>query len=34
MDRDGKPLAAHSYWKGFRRGTAAGLVLERERAKP
>jgi predicted dienelactone hydrolase len=33
MDRDGKPLAAHSYWKGFRRGTAAGLVLERERAR-
>ncbi len=30
MDRDGKPLAPHSYWKGFRRGTASGLVLERE----
>jgi len=32
MDRDGTPLPAHSYWKGFKRGTAAGLVLERERA--
>ena len=28
-DRDGNPLPAHSYWKGFRRGTAVGLVLER-----
>jgi predicted dienelactone hydrolase len=33
MDRDGKPLASHSYWKGFKRGTAAGLVLEREGAR-
>jgi predicted dienelactone hydrolase len=32
VDKDGKPLATHSYWKGFKRGTAAGLVLERERA--
>jgi len=32
IDRDGKPLAPHSYWKGFKRGTASGLVLERERA--
>lgn len=32
MDRDGKPLPTHTYWKGFRRGTAVGLVLER--AKP
>jgi predicted dienelactone hydrolase len=29
-DRDGNPLPAHSYWKGFKRGTAAGLMLERE----
>jgi predicted dienelactone hydrolase len=28
MDRDGKPLPAHTYWKGFRRGAAAGLILE------
>ena len=28
MDRDGKPLPAHTYWKGFRRGTAVGLTLE------
>ncbi len=32
MDRDGKPTATHTYWKGFKRGTAVGLVLER--AKP
>lgn len=32
MDRDGKPLPTHTYWKGFRRGSAVGLVLER--AKP
>ncbi len=28
MDRDGKPAPAHNYWKGFKRGTAVGLVLE------
>jgi predicted dienelactone hydrolase len=28
MDRDGKPTAAHTYWKGFKRGTAVGLKLE------
>ena len=28
IDRDGKPQPAHTYWKGFKRGTAAGLVLE------
>lgn len=33
VDRDGTPLATHSYWKGFKRGTAAGLVLERERER-
>lgn len=32
MDRDNKPLPTHTYWKGFRRGTAVGLILER--AKP
>ncbi|MGE0814987.1 MAG: alpha/beta hydrolase family protein [Vicinamibacterales bacterium] len=28
VDRDGTPLPAHTYWKGFKRGTAVGLVLE------
>jgi predicted dienelactone hydrolase len=28
---DGKPAAAHTYWKGFKRGTAVGLMLERAR---
>ena len=28
VDRDGKPTAAHTYWKGFKRATAVGLVLE------
>ena len=28
MDRDGKPAATHTYWKGFKRGTAVGLMLE------
>ena len=28
MDRDGKPAATHTYWKGFKRGTAVGLILE------
>lgn len=28
MDRAGKAQPTHSYWKGFKRGTAAGLVLE------
>ena len=28
MDRDGKPTATHNYWKGFKRGTAVGLILE------
>jgi predicted dienelactone hydrolase len=32
MDREGKPTAAHTYWKGFKRGTAVGLILEH--AKP
>ena len=28
IDRDGKPGATHNYWKGFKRGTAVGLILE------
>ena len=28
VDKDGKPTASHTYWKGFKRRTAAGLVLE------
>ena len=32
LDRDGKPTGKHTYWKGFKRGTAVGLMLER--AKP
>ncbi len=31
IDRDGKPTAAHTYWKGFKRGTAVGLMLEHAR---
>jgi len=33
MDRDGKPLRTHTYWKGFKRGTAAGLTMERETSR-
>ena len=32
QDRDGNPQPAHTYWKGFKRATAAGLVLERRAA--
>jgi predicted dienelactone hydrolase len=28
LDRDGKATPAHTYWKGFKRGTAVGLILE------
>lgn len=28
VDRDGKPQPGHTYWKGFKRRTAAGLMLE------
>jgi predicted dienelactone hydrolase len=28
VDRDGKPTAANTYWEGFKRGTAVGLILE------
>ena len=30
VDKDGAPTAGHTYWKGFRQGTAVGLVLEHE----
>ncbi|MEW6322906.1 MAG: dienelactone hydrolase family protein [Acidobacteriota bacterium] len=29
MDREGRPQPAHTYWKGFRRGTAVGLSFEK-----
>jgi predicted dienelactone hydrolase len=29
LDREGKPTSQHTSWKGFKRGTAVGLVLER-----
>jgi len=32
VDRSGTPLASYTYWKGFKRGTAAGLTFEAERA--
>jgi predicted dienelactone hydrolase len=28
VDRDGKAGPTHTYWKGFKRGTAVGLMLE------
>ena len=28
VDRDGAPAAENTYWKGFKRGTAVGLILE------
>jgi predicted dienelactone hydrolase len=31
MDREGRPTATHTYWKGFKRGTAVGLMLEHAR---
>jgi len=31
LDRDGKPTPTHTYWKGFKRGTAVGLILEHAR---
>ena len=31
VDRDGKPAVTHTYWKGFKRGTAVGLILEHAR---
>jgi predicted dienelactone hydrolase len=32
VDRDGRTLPEHSYWKGFKRGTAVGLVMEHRRS--
>jgi predicted dienelactone hydrolase len=32
VDRSGTPLASYTYWKGFKRGTAAGLMFEAARA--
>ena len=29
VERDGRPKPDHTYWKGFKPRTAAGLVLER-----
>ena len=31
MDKDGHVEPTHTYWKGFKRGTAVGLVMERRR---
>ena len=28
VDRDAKPQPTHTYWKGFKRATAVGLILE------
>ncbi|MBX7186117.1 MAG: dienelactone hydrolase [Vicinamibacteria bacterium] len=28
LDKDGRPTTAHTYWRGFSRRTAVGLVLE------
>jgi len=30
IDRAGKAQPTHTYWKGFKRGTAAGLMLEQQ----
>ena len=32
IDREGRPLPNHTYWRGFKRGTAAGLTLEQASA--
>lgn len=34
LDRAGAPAPTHTYWKGFKRGTAVGLVLEHRRPDP
>lgn len=34
IGRDGSPGPAHSYWKGFKRGTAVGLRLEHAAPAP
>lgn len=28
VDRNGKPEPTHTYWKGFKRGTVVGLIME------
>ena len=28
VDKDGRPTAEYTYWRGFKRRTAAGLILE------
>jgi len=33
LDRTGTPAPTHTYWKGFKRGTAVGLVLEHRAPK-
>jgi predicted dienelactone hydrolase len=33
VDKEGKPTAAHTYWKGFKPRTAVGLVLEHAAAR-
>jgi predicted dienelactone hydrolase len=32
LDRSGAPAPTHTYWKGFKRGTAVGLILEHQAA--
>lgn len=34
VDREGRAMPNHTYWKGFKRGTAIGLILERKGAEP
>lgn len=31
VDRGGQPQSTHTYWKGFKKGTAVGLVMEKGR---
>ena len=32
LDREGRAQPTHTYWNGFKRGTAAGLILKQARA--
>ncbi|MEO8359023.1 MAG: dienelactone hydrolase [Vicinamibacteria bacterium] len=34
VDREGKPTAEYTYWKGFKRKTAVGLILEHAAPTP
>ena len=34
VDREGRELPTHTYWKGFKRGTAVGLTLEHASPAP